>query len=51
MWQEMATLTSPSVLLLCDLEVQTEGPLWGSVLDCEQKLKMLTEETARKTVI
>jgi len=48
MWQEMATLTSPSVLLLCDLEVQTEGPLWGSVLDCEPKLKMLTEETAEK---
>ena len=50
MWQEMATLTSLSVLLLCNLEVKSDGLLWGSVLDCEPKLKMVTEETARKTV-
>lgn len=31
--------------------LQSDGPLWGSVLDCEPKLKMLTEETARETVI
>ena len=50
MWQDMATLTSLSVLLLCNLEVKSDGLLWGSVLDCEPKLKMVTEETARKTV-
>lgn len=35
--------------LLCNLVVKSEGPLWDSVPDSELQLKMLTEETARKT--
>lgn len=38
------------LLLLCNLAVELDGPLWDNVPDSELTLKMLTEETGRKTV-